>query len=176
MLEAMRFEEHLPALDVELLDDALPHPVVLQAADRGEIPGHRDVDRDQRGVLGTDEELVVVPVAAVAGAEAGYLAVGMVEDHVLVYPVHPGKHGLAAVALHFEVVRASVPSLQGTQPHYLASIVDDHRAALPSATLLRGDEDVAGGCVGAGLLGHLDDGRAKVGAGTEGPRLLPARG
>jgi hypothetical protein len=84
MLEAMPFEEHLPALDVELLDDTLPHPVVLQAADRREIPGHRVVDQDQRGILGADEELVVVPVIAVAGAEAGYLAVGMVEDPVLV--------------------------------------------------------------------------------------------
>ena len=33
MLETMPFEEH-PALDVELLDDALPHRVVLHAADR----------------------------------------------------------------------------------------------------------------------------------------------
>src|SRR5918911_1043583 len=159
----MPFEEHLAALDVELLDDALPHPVVLQAADRGEIPGHRAVDQDQRGVLRADEELVVVPVVAVAGAEAGYLAVGLVEDHILVYPVHPGKHGVAAVALHFEVVRASVPSLQGTEPHHLPAIVDDHRAALPSAALLRGYEDVAGGCV-VRLLGYLDGGRAEVGA------------
>src|SRR5215212_1287292 len=107
MIEAMPFEEHLPTLDVYLLDDTLPHPVVLQAADRGEIPGHGAVDRDQRGVLRADEELVVVPVAAVAGAEAGYLAVGMVEDHVLVYPVHPGEHAIATVALHSEIVRAS---------------------------------------------------------------------
>src|SRR5215210_1025132 len=111
MIEAVPFEEHFPALDVELLDDTLPHPVVLQAADRGEIPPHRAVDRDQGCVLGADEELVVVPVAAVAGAEAGDLAVGMVEDHVLVYPVHPGEPALAAIALHFEVVRAAVPAL-----------------------------------------------------------------
>ena len=107
MLDAMPFEEHLAGLDIKLLNDALPHPVVLQATDRGEIPGHGAVDRDQRGVLRADEELVVVPVVAVAGAEAGHLAVGMVEDHVLVHPVHPGEHALAAVALHFEVVRAS---------------------------------------------------------------------
>src|SRR5215208_7942919 len=161
MIEAMPFEEHLPTLDVYLLDDTLPHPVVLQAADRGEIPGHRAVDRDQRGVLRADEELVVVPVAAVASLDPCYLAVGMVEDHVLVYPIHPGKHALAAVALHLEVVRASVPALQGTEPHHLAAIVDDHRAALTSDALLRGNEEVAGGCV-VRLLSHLDDGRAKV--------------
>src|SRR5829696_5723361 len=175
VLEAMPFEEHLPALDIKLLDDNLPHRAVLQAADRREIPGHSVVDQDQRGVLGADEELVVVPEVAVSGAEAGYLAVGMVEDHILVYPVHPGKHGLAAVALHFEVVRASVPSLQGTEPHHLPAIVDDHRAALPSDALLRGNEDVAGGCV-VRLSGYLDGGRAEVGARAEGPHVLLVRG
>src|SRR5215211_6857820 len=146
MIEAVPFKEHFPALDVQLLDDTLPQRVVLQAADRGEIPGHSTIDRDQRGVLGADEELVVVPVAAVAGAEAGHLAVGMVEDHVLVYPVHPGEHALAAVALHFEVMCASVPALQRTEPHHLTAIVNYQRAALPLVALLRGNEEVAGGC------------------------------
>src|SRR5215203_3899318 len=107
MIDTVPFEDDLSALDVELLDDTLPQRVVLQAAERGEIPGHRAVDRDKCCALGADEELVVVPVTTVAGTEAGHLAVGMVEDHVLVYPVHPGEHALAAVALHFEVVGAS---------------------------------------------------------------------
>src|SRR5215218_2414894 len=124
MIEAVPLEDDLSALDVYLLDDTLPQLVVLQAAERGEIPGHRAVDRDQCCILGADEELVVVPVAAVAGTEAGYLAVGMVEDHVLVYPVHPGEHALAAVALHFEVMCASVPALQRTEPHHLTAIVN----------------------------------------------------
>src|SRR5215213_8393340 len=125
MLDAMPFEEHLAALDIKLLNDSLPHPAVLQATDRGEIPEHRAVDQDQRGVLGTDEELMVVPVAA----------------------------------------------RQGTEPLHLPAIVDDHRAALPSEALLRSDEGVAGGCV-VRLLGHLDGGRAEVGARAEDPYVL----
>src|ERR687889_610859 len=162
----MPLEKHLSAVDVELLNDTLPHVVVLQAADRGEIPGHGAVDRDQRGVLRADEELVVVPIAAVAGAEAGYLAVGMVEDHVLVYPVHPGEHALATVALHFEVVRASESALQRTEPHHLPAIVDYQRAALTNVSLLRADEDVARGCV-VRLSGYFDGGWAEVDVTTQ---------
>src|SRR5215212_7112294 len=171
MIKAVPLEDDLSALDVYLLDDTLPQLVVLQAADRGEIPGHRAVDRDQRGVLRANEELVVVSVAAVAAAEAGHLAVGMVEDHILVYPVHPGEHALAAIALHFEIVRASVPTLQRTEPHHLPAIVDYQRAALPSVSLLRADEDVAGGCV-VRLSGYLDGGWAEVGARAEDPRAV----
>src|SRR5918998_5841704 len=103
----------------------------------------------------------MVPVVAVASTEPGYLAVGVIEDHVLVNPVHPGKHWFAPVGLHLEVVRASICARQGTEPHHLPTIVEDHRAALPSGAFLRSDEDVAGGCV-VRPCGHLDGGWAKV--------------
>jgi hypothetical protein len=48
------------------------------------------------------------------------------------------------------------------EPHNLPAIVDDHRAALPCAAFLRGDEDVAGGDVIARLCGHLDGGWVEV--------------
>jgi hypothetical protein len=48
------------------------------------------------------------------------------------------------------------------EPHNLPAIVDDHRAALPCTTFLRGDEDVAGGGLSARLCGHLDGGRFEV--------------
>ena len=43
--------------------------------DRGQVPGHGVVDRDQRGVPLGDEELVVVPQVSVARAHPGHLAV-----------------------------------------------------------------------------------------------------
>jgi hypothetical protein len=98
-------------------------------------------------------------------------SVRMVEDHVLVYPVHPGEHALAAIALHFEIVRASVPALQRTEPHHLTAVVDDHRAALPNVSLLRADEYVARGCV-VRLSGYLDGGWAEVGARAEVPHAV----
>src|SRR5215217_8757564 len=166
MLEAAPFEEHLAGIDVKLLDDTLPRHAVLQAANRGEVPGHRVVDRDQRGVLWADEELVVVSITAVACTEALYLAVGVIEDHVVAWYLPPGKHGSSPVGLHLEVHRAPMRALQGTEPHYLPAIVEDHRAALP-----RSDEDVAGGSL-VRLHSHINSGRTKVRSRAEGPRAL----
>src|SRR5918998_4569814 len=117
----------------------------------------------------------MVPVVAVASTEPGYLAVGAIEDHVLVYPVHPGKHWFARVGLHLEVVRASICARQGTEPHHRPTIVEDHRAALPSVAFLWSDEDVAWGCA-VHLRAHLDDRRAEVRARAEGPYALRRRG
>src|SRR5215210_257150 len=109
MLDALPLEEHLSGLDVELLDDPLHRHSAPRATDRGEIPWHRVVDRDQCGVLRADEELVVVSVVAVGGRKAGYLTVGTIEDHVLAwYGFDPRKDGLSPVALHLEVHRPSM--------------------------------------------------------------------
>src|SRR5215210_5679901 len=104
---------------------------------------------------------MMVPVEAVGGLEPGYLAVGAIEDHVLAWCFSPGQHGPAAVVLHLEVHHAPRLALQVTKPHYLSTIVDDHRAALSSATLLRSDEGVAGCCV-VRLRGYLDGRWAEV--------------
>src|SRR5215212_9753383 len=115
------------------------------------MPWHRVEDGDQCRVLRAYEELVVVPVVAVGSPEPGYLAVGAVEDHVLALVLawcfHPSEHGLAPVGLNLEVHRPPIRVLQRTEPHHLAAIVDDQRAALPHLTLLRGHKDVAWGCV-----------------------------
>src|SRR5215212_1278778 len=133
------------------------------------------IDRDQCGVLRTDEELVVIPVVAVARMQPDDLAVGAVEDHVLARRFPSGKHGPTPVGLHPEVHRTPVRPPKGTEPHHLPAIVEDHRAALAGAALFRGDEDVAGSCV-VRPGGDLDGGRAKVGARAEGPRALHRRG
>src|SRR5215203_5596992 len=171
MLEAAPFEEHLAGLDVKLLDDTLPRHAVLQAANRGEVPGHRVVDRDQRGVLRADEELVVVSITAVACTEALYLAVGVIEDHVVAWYLPPGKDGSSPVGLHLEVHRAPMRALQGTEPHHLPAIVEDHGTALPSPALPRSDEDVAGGSA-VRLHDHINSGRAKVRPRAEGPGVV----
>src|SRR5215213_9257902 len=130
MVDAAPFEEYLSGLDIQLLNDALYRYAILGAADRGEVPWHRVVDRDQCGVLRADEELVVVPVIAVGGPEPGYLAVGAVEDH---------------------------------------------RAALPGAALLRSDEDVTRGGFVVRLCGHLDGGWVKVRTRAEGEHPVRRR-
>src|SRR5215212_3934132 len=102
MVDAVPLEEHLPGLDVQLLDDALPGYAILGASDGGEVPWHRVVDRKQCCVLRADLELVVVPVVAVGSPEPCYLAVGAIEDHVLALVLawcfHPSEYGLAPVA------------------------------------------------------------------------------
>src|SRR5829696_2168880 len=64
---------------------------------------------------------------------------------------------------------------QRTKPHYLPAIVEDERAALGGTALFRGDEYISGSRV-VRTSGHLDDGRAKVGARTEGQRAPHGRG
>ena len=113
VVDATPFEEDLAALDVYLLDDALPRSAILGAADGGEVPGHGVVDRYQGGVLRADEELVVVPVVSVARTQPGDLAVGGVEDHVLARRFAPGKHGPTSVGLDSEAHRASVGPAKG---------------------------------------------------------------
>src|SRR5215218_7905455 len=150
---------------------------ISRAADRREVRLCRDVGRQERGVLRGDQELVQVSPVAVARADAGHLAVRVVEDHVLAdaVPGHdltlpPGEHGSPPVALDPEVPGRAVLAI----PYELPLVVDDHRAVLACA-LLQGDEDVAGGGAGSPPP-HLDGGRAKVGARAEGPHAFRRRG
>src|SRR5215203_1388488 len=116
----------------------------------------------------------ISPVA-IARAHPGYLAVRVVEDHILAgaVPGHdltlpPGEHGPPSVALHLEVPGGAVLAI----PHELPLAVYDHGAVLACA-LLQGDEDVAGVGVVVRLRGsHPDCGRAKVGARAECPHAL----
>src|SRR5918992_5163510 len=163
MVEALPLKEHLAGLDVELLDNALYGHAILGAAHRREVSRYRVVDRDQCGVLRADEELVVVPVVAVGGRKAGYLTVGTIEDHILAWCLPPGKYVSTLVGLHLKVKRAHMCAQQGTEPHDLPAVLDDHRAALPSVALLRGDEDIAVGGITC-LLDHVYGGRGKVGS------------
>src|SRR5215213_9160053 len=131
----------------------IPSSTALSA---GQIPRHLTVDGDQRRVLGRDEELVVVSFVAVAGSEPGYLAIGMIEDHVLalakacVVALPPGEHLLALVSLHLEVERVLlIITLQRMEPYRLPPIVEDQRGVFAGAPrlgfFLRGDEDVTWG-------------------------------
>src|SRR5918993_3454047 len=99
---------------------------------------------------------MVVPVVSVGGPEAGYFAVGTVEDYVLARCLSPGQDLSSLVGLRPEVHRAPERAVQRTEPHHLPMIVDDHRAALTGAAFLWGDEDVAGSGVVVRLCGHLD--------------------
>src|SRR5215212_2896257 len=87
VVEAVPLEEHLPTLDIDLLDDPFQHRTVDGATHTGQVPSHLTVDRDQRRILGRDHELVVIPFVAVAGSDSLYLPVGMVTDHVLALSV-----------------------------------------------------------------------------------------
>jgi hypothetical protein len=118
---------------------------------------------------------VEVPTVTVARAHPGYLTVGVIEDHVLTHAVPgrdlalpPAEHGLTLIVLHFEVPRGPILA----KPHELPSVVDYHRAVLPS-TLFESDEDVPCGSIFARLRStHLDGGRAKVRARAERPHAL----
>src|SRR5919107_1389163 len=180
MVEAVPLEEHLPALDVDLLDNPFQHRTVDGAAHTGQVRTHFIVDRDQRRILGRDNELVVIPFVAVAGPDSIYLPVGMVTDHILalsvacVVSLPPGEYRLPSVRLDCEVEGVGLGILQGMEPDRLSTGVDYKRRVLGGGlllrTFLRRDEDVA--WRGAGhFRAHLDVGRAKVGARTERPRL-----
>src|SRR5919107_2240732 len=185
VVETVPLEEHLPTLDIDLLDYPFQHRTVDGAPHTGQVPTHLTVDRDQRRILGRDHELVVIPLVAVAGSDSRYFPVGMVTDHILALTVSrvvslpPGEYPLSPVRLDFEVEGIGLGILQGMEPHRLSAGVDDQRRVLGGGllprTLLRRDEDVA--WRGAGQIrAHLDVGRAKVGARTESSRLtLPLR-
>src|SRR5215217_8784950 len=126
---------------------------------------------------------MVVSLVAVAGSEPGYLAIGMIKDHVLalakprVESLPPGEHLLALVSLHLEVESVLLfITLEGMEPYRLPAIVDDQRGVFAGAPrlgfFLRGDEDVTGGRT-ASLRLYLDDWRPELRTRTEGPRLLP---
>src|SRR5215217_8407203 len=126
---------------------------------------------------------MVVSLVAVAGSEPGYLAIGMIKDHVLalakprVESLPPGEHLLALVSLHLEVERVFlVITLQRMEPYRLPAVVDDQRCVFAGGArpgfFLRGDEDVTGGRT-ASLRPYLDDWRPELRTRTEGPRLLP---
>jgi hypothetical protein len=172
VLQAVPLKEHLPGLDVHLLDDPIPDQVILRAADWGKVPSPRGVGRQERGVLWGDEELVQVPTVTVARADTSYLTVGVIEDHILADAVSgrdlalpPGEHRSTLVVLHLEVSRGPVVA----KPHELSLFVDYHRAVLAGA-LLQSGEDVAGSGVVVRLRrSHLDGGRAKLWAGVKSP-------
>src|SRR5215204_926028 len=126
---------------------------------------------------------MMVSLVAIAGPEPGYLAVGMVEDHVLalaeacVVSLPPGEHRLSPVCLDLEVERVFLfITLEGVEPYWLPAIVNDQRSVLAGPArpwlLLRGDEDVTWGRT-VRLRPYLDGWRAELRPRTEGPRLLP---
>src|SRR5919112_2708555 len=81
VLQAEPLEEHLPGLDVELLGDSSPHQAVFRAPDRGEVRPCLGVGRQERGIMGSDGELVQVSTVTVARLDPLYLPVRAVEDH-----------------------------------------------------------------------------------------------
>src|SRR5215207_7949514 len=183
VLQAVPLKEHLAGLDVDLLDYPVEHSAVRRAPYGGQIPRHLTVDRDQRRVLGRDEELVVVALVSVAGPDPLYLPIRVVHEHVLalakprVVSLPPGEHRLSLIGLHLEVESVFlIITLQGLEENRLTAIVDDQRCVLAGAArpgfFLRGDEDVTGGRT-ASLRPYLDGWRAELRTRTEGPRLLP---
>src|SRR5215212_1100068 len=184
VIQAVPLEEHLPGLYVYFLDYSVQHRGISGPTHRGQVTVHPMVDGDQRGVLGGDQELVVVSRVAVAGFDPRYLPVGMVADHalspaeagVVAYP--PGQHRLALVLLQLEVHNVQGFFPQQVQPHGLSFVVQDHAPVLPRSGLIRsvfrGDEDQAGGGIPR-RHGHVDDRRAEIRARAEAPRL-PHRG
>src|SRR5215213_7948182 len=186
LFRAVPLKEHLARLDVDLLDYPVEHSTVRRTPYGGQIPRHLTVDRDQRCILGRDEELVVVALVSVAGPDPLYLPIRVVHEHVLalakprVESLPPGEHLLALVFLHLEIERVlRFITLQRMEPYRLTAIVDDQRCVLAGAArpgfFLRGDEDVTGGRT-ASLRPYLDGWRAELRTRTEGPRLLPPRG
>src|SRR5215211_7734818 len=183
VLQAVPLKKHLAGLDVDLLDYPVEHSAVRRTPYGGQIPRHLTVDRDQRRVLGRDEELVVVALVAVAGPDPLYLPIRVLHEHVLalaearVESLPPGEHLLALVSLHLEVERVFLCiTLEGMEPYRLTAIGDDQRGVFAGAArpgfFLRGDEDVTWGRT-ASLRPYLDDWRAELRPRTEGPRLLP---
>src|SRR5215212_4008625 len=180
VLQAVPLEDDLPALDIDLLDYPVEHITFHRIAHRDGVPWHLVVDRDQGRILGRDEELVMVPLVAASGIKAGYLAVGMVADHVLalaiagVMTLPPGEHRLSLVCLDLEVEGVSLVILQRMEPYRFTALVDYHRCILGGRLLLRSllgrDEDVAGRRAGRVHV-HLDGGWVEIRARAERPRL-----
>src|SRR5215210_1558501 len=185
MLQAVPLEEHLAGLDIDLLDYPVEHITVYGIAHWNAVPWHLVVDRDQRRVLGRDEELVVVPLIAVGGPYPLYLPIGVVQDHVLalavarMLPLPPGEHLLPLVRLSFEVHHIHILVLQEAQPYGLSVIVEDHATVLPGTGLpwsvLRRDEDAARRRAREVRV-HLDDRRVEIRARAEAPHLADLGG
>src|SRR5215213_10380341 len=87
VIEASPLEDDLLGLDIHLLDYPFPHRAIFWSTNRGQVRSPRSVGHQERGVLRGDEKLVQVPRVAVACAHPAYLAVGVVEDHVLTFAV-----------------------------------------------------------------------------------------
>src|ERR671913_39764 len=131
------------------------------------------------------EELVVVALVSVLGPEAGYFAVGAIEDDVLALAVAcmeslpPGEHPLSLVGLRSEGHHIHILVLQEAQPHGLSVVVENHASVLPRTGLfwsvLRGDEDVAASSISR-LLDHLDDRRVEIKTPAEISSLAPPAG
>src|SRR5215218_9280515 len=167
----MPLEKYLARLDIQLLDYPVKHNTVYRTTDAGEIPLYLAVDRDQGRILGRDEELVVVALVAVAGPEPGYLAVGMVADHVLALAVScleslpPGEHRLSLVFLDLVGESIGLGILQRMEPDRLTAGVDYQRCVLGGSflswTLFGRDEDVARGRTRQ-IRVHFDGGRTEI--------------
>src|SRR5215203_6921536 len=160
-----------PALDVNLLDYPVEHDTPYWTTDAREVPFYLAVDRDQGRILGRDEELVVIPLVAVASPDPGYLTIGMVEDHVLALAVAsveslpPGEYRLTLVFLDLEGESIGLRILQRMEPDRLTAGVDYKRCilggSLLSWPLFWRDEDVAGGRARQ-IRVHLDGGRTEI--------------
>src|SRR5919112_1060414 len=178
VIQAAPLEEHLPALEVELLGDPSPHQPLFRAPDRREVRSCLGVGRQESGVAGSDGELVQVALVAVARLDPLYLPIRAVEDHILPDAVSghdptlpPAEHRFTPVALHLEVRR--VPVL--AEPDDPSEVVDDHRTVLP-CPLLRGHEDIAW-CSVVRLLGYLDTRGTEIRTRAEGSYFIrPRRG
>ena len=149
VVEAVPLEEHLAFLDVELLDDPFGHLTARRSPDRGEVRGHRVVDREERGAAFGDQELVEIAAVPVSAVHALELAVATVVDHAASAvgasgrALVPGEDGLAAVGLRAEVLRQLGRKRQ--EPDWLAAVVEDHRAEQARGCRLRREHRVVAG-------------------------------
>jgi hypothetical protein len=111
VIQAVPLEKDLAALDIHLLDYPVEDPTIHRATHGREVHLLFSIYGEQRGILGCNEKLVMVPLITVAGPDPGYLLVGAIGQDVLALPVPavvagpPGQHHLSPVLLHLEIER-----------------------------------------------------------------------